>query len=120
MEDNTENTPHLTFYWHNSVSSSSTNIFTEYYSGQVEEKKSKGQAGRQVEQAAQEEHFQVWDKFWGRPGYGAPRQSGQHKENLMKMLHYPKQVTDSNNKHPFNHVRNQMILTLIMLAYYCY
>ena len=36
--------------------------------------------------------LKVWDKFWGRPGYGAPRQSGQNKENLMKMLHYPKQV----------------------------
>ena len=45
--------------------------------------------------AAQAEHFQVWDKFWGRPGYGAPRQTGQHKENLMKMLHYPKQVTEN-------------------------
>ena len=47
------------------------------------------------EDAAQAEHFQVWDRFWGRPGYGAPRQSGQNKENLMKMLHYPKQVTQS-------------------------
>lgn len=74
----------------------------------MEEKKSKGKEGRVEDQAAQAEHFQVgyeiitivkffislqvWDKFWGRPGYGAPRQSGQNKENLMKMLHYPKQV----------------------------
>ena len=58
------------------------------------------------EDAAQAEHFQVWDRFWGRPGYGAPRQSGQNKENLMKMLHYPKQVTQSqslycHDHHPF-------------------
>ena len=59
----------------------------------MEEKKSKGKEGKVEDDAAQAEHFQVWDKFWGRPGYGAPRQTGQHKENLMKMLHYPKQVT---------------------------
>ena len=61
----------------------------------MEEKRSKGQEGKVEEDAAQAEHFQVWDRFWGRPGYGAPRQSGQNKENLMKMLHYPKQVTQS-------------------------
>ena len=35
-------------------------------------------------------HFQQWDTFWGRPGYGAPREGrGPQKENLMKILHYP-------------------------------
>ena len=67
--------------------------YWDQLTGQVEEKKSKGKEGKVVDDAAQAEHFQVWDKFWGRPGYGAPRQTGQHKENLMKMLHYPKQVT---------------------------
>ena len=60
----------------------------------MEEKKSQGQAGKEAEDQAQADHFQAWDKFWGRPGYGAPRQAGvAHKENLMKMLHYPAQVT---------------------------
>ena len=36
----------------------------------------------------QRRHFQSWESFWGRPGYGAPRELTQ-KENLMKMLHYP-------------------------------
>ena len=65
----------------------------------MEEKRSKGQEGKVEEDAAQAEHFQVWDRFWGRPGYGAPRQSGQNKENLMKMLHYPKQVTQSPSRY---------------------
>lgn len=40
----------------------------------------------------QQRHFQSWDTFWGRPGYGAPREGkGTQKENLMKMLHYPAQ-----------------------------
>ena len=35
-------------------------------------------------------HFQQWDTFWGKPGYGAPREGKYtQKENLMKILHYP-------------------------------
>ena len=30
---------------------------------------------------------QSWDTFWGRPGYGAPRDSTQ-RENLMKNLYF--------------------------------
>ena len=64
--------------------------------GQVEEKRNAGTAGKAEEDQAQAQHFQAWDKFWGRPGYGAPRQDQgntvAHKENLMKMLHYPQQV----------------------------
>ena len=59
----------------------------------MEEKKTQGHVGKEAEDQAQADHFQAWDKFWGRPGYGAPRQTGvAHKENLMKMLHYPAQV----------------------------
>ena len=74
----------------------------EYWSqltGQVEEKRTAGTAGKVEEDEAQAQHFQAWDKFWGRPGYGAPRQDQgntvAHKENLMKMLHYPQQVITS-------------------------
>ena len=60
----------------------------------MEEKKTQGHAGKEADEQAQAQHFQAWDTFWGRPGYGAPRQAGgAHKENLMKMLHYPAQVT---------------------------
>ena len=24
----------------------------------------------------QQRHFEAWDGFWGRPGYGAPKQQG--------------------------------------------
>ena len=54
----------------------------------MEERAEQGAAGREEEQQQQAEHFQSWEKFWGRPGYGAPRDTA-HKENLMKMLHYP-------------------------------
>ena len=64
--------------------------------GQVEEKRNAGTAGKEEEDQAQAQHFRAWDNFWGRPGYGAPRQEQgntvAHKENLMKMLHYPQQV----------------------------
>ncbi len=36
--------------------------------------------------------MQSWESFWGRPGYGAPREGKMpHKENLMKILYYPDQ-----------------------------
>ena len=43
---------------------------------------------RRDDQEEQRRHFQSWESFWGRPGYGAPRANTQ-KENLMKILHYP-------------------------------
>jgi hypothetical protein len=37
----------------------------------------------------QKKHFENWETFWGRPGYGAPREGRIQKENLMKLLHFP-------------------------------
>ena len=60
---------------------------------------------KEAEDQAQADHFQAWDKFWGRPGYGAPRQAGvAHKENLMKMLHYPAQVTFTSLGEHYQHL----------------
>ena len=42
---------------------------------------------RQQEEEQQSQHFQQWDSFWGRPGYGAPRDSIL-KENLIKNLYF--------------------------------
>ncbi|TRY68296.1 hypothetical protein TCAL_07196 [Tigriopus californicus] len=41
------------------------------------------------EQEEQKRHFESWERFWGKPGYGAPRDGRNQKENLMKILHYP-------------------------------
>jgi len=62
--------------------------YWDQLTGQVDEKKQVGSKGKVIDEQQQKEHFQSWEKFWGRPGYGAPRESAQ-KENLMKMLHYP-------------------------------
>ena len=49
------------------------------------------------DEAQQMLHFQRWDTFWGRPGYGAPREGkGPQKENLMKILHYPSSKSPTN------------------------
>ena len=40
---------------------------------QVVERREGEAREREVNQAQQEKHFQSWDTFWGRPGYGAPR-----------------------------------------------
>ena len=55
---------------------------------EVREKQDRGEQSRRSEEARKAEHFQSWDQFWGRPGYGAPRDF-THKENLMKTLHFP-------------------------------
>jgi len=48
-------------------------------------------------QAEQMRHFENWETFWGRPGYGAPRAGkGSQKENLMKILHFPAQKVKVN------------------------
>jgi hypothetical protein len=40
----------------------------------------------------QKKHFENWETFWGRSGHGAPQTGkGPHKENLMRILHYPTQ-----------------------------
>ena len=46
-----------------------------------------GQRARMMEEEQQSQHFQQWDTFWGRPGYGAPRDSIL-KENLIKNLYF--------------------------------
>ena len=58
----------------------------------MDEKKDMGNKGKVIDEQQQKEHYKNWETFWGRPGYGAPRDSAQ-KENLMKMLHYPENTT---------------------------
>ena len=49
-----------------------------------------------MEEEQQRQHFQQWDTYWGRPGYGAPKPNGPQKENLMKILHYPASKSPTN------------------------
>ncbi|XP_059098913.1 uncharacterized protein LOC131893000 isoform X2 [Tigriopus californicus] len=49
------------------------------------------------EQEEQKRHFESWERFWGKPGYGAPRDGRNQKENLMKILHYPELNKAPNN-----------------------
>ena len=55
--------------------------------GQVTEKLDTRDRVRMMEEEQQSQHFQSWDTFWGRPGYGAPRDSIM-KENLIKNLYF--------------------------------
>jgi len=71
--------------WH---SAENKHQYWEQLTGQVDEKKEGGVRSRDVDREQQKQHFQSWETYWGRPGYGAPRDTVQ-KENLMKMLHYP-------------------------------
>ena len=63
---------------------------------------------REYDEEQQKQHFQSWETFWGRPGYGAPREvlrpnnydydcaySDDHKQNLATFA--PKEVL-----HPYN------------------
>eukprot|EP00096_Caligus_rogercresseyi_P010933 TRINITY_DN4138_c0_g1_i2.p1 TRINITY_DN4138_c0_g1~~TRINITY_DN4138_c0_g1_i2.p1 ORF type:complete len:446 (-),score=86.16 TRINITY_DN4138_c0_g1_i2:459-1796(-) len=53
---------------------------------------------RQFDEAQQRKHFESWGTFWGRPGYGAPKDGrGPQKENLMKLLHYSTTERSPNN-----------------------
>ena len=56
--------------------------------GQVAEKENLGQIGKKIDDQQQRKHFESWESYWGRPGNGAPRNVA-HKENLIKMLHFP-------------------------------
>ncbi len=57
---------------------------------QISSRDSQNQQKAKADDEQQRLHFQQWDTFWGRPGYGAPREGrNPHKENLMKLLHYP-------------------------------
>jgi len=72
-------------------------MYYEELAGQVQSKYEYQHAKRKFEEEQQMNHFQHWDTFWGRPGYGAPqRGKGPQKENLMKILHYPTAKSPNN------------------------
>ena len=71
-------------------------VYQNQLMGQVVEKSEIGVRDREREQAQQSQHFQSWDTFWGRPGYGAPRDN-TYRENLMKNLYYTDNKVLSNN-----------------------
>merc|ERR1712131_250181 len=56
-------------------------VYQHQLQGQVVEKLESGVREREREALQQNQHFQSWDTFWGRPGYGAPRDS-TNRENL--------------------------------------
>lgn len=72
----------------------------KYYYGelasQVAQKGQIQEAKHRMEEEQQMRHFQHWDTYWGRPGYGAPKPQGPQKENLMKILHYPTSKSPTN------------------------
>lgn len=61
--------------------------YFDQLAGQVSEKQEIGAKNINMDEEQQNQHFQNWETFWGKPGNGAPRDTIQ-KENLMKMLHY--------------------------------
>jgi len=63
---------------------------------QVVSKAQTSTAKARMEEEQQRQHFQHWDTYWGRPGYGAPKSHGPQKENLMKILHYPASQSPTN------------------------
>ena len=65
--------------------------YLEVLLDQVQSKMAHDIEKRKMDDERMQHHFQSFDTYWGRPGYGAPKQSGVQKENLMKILHYPSQ-----------------------------
>ena len=65
----------------------SSSQYQSQLSGQVVARKEEEVREKEVEELQQHHHFQSWDTFWGRPGYGAPRDH-THRENLMKNLYF--------------------------------
>lgn len=63
---------------------------------QVVSKAQTSTAKARMDEEQQRQHFQHWDTYWGRPGYGAPKAHGPQKENLMKILHYPASQSPTN------------------------
>ena len=66
----------------------SKQLYWEQLTGQVAEKQNLGELGKKIDDQQQRKHFESWESYWGRPGNGAPRNIA-HKENLIKMLHFP-------------------------------
>ncbi|XP_023345523.1 uncharacterized protein LOC111714611 isoform X2 [Eurytemora carolleeae] len=79
--------------WH---STGNKQLYWDQLTGQVGEKQHKFMQRRNEDEEQQKLHFQSWESYWGRPGYGAPR-NVTNKENLMKMLHYPSTVKNMPN-----------------------
>lgn len=72
-------------------------MYYETLSHQVQKKESEVSQNAKDDEDQQRMHFQSWETFWGRPGYGAPQDGkGPQKENLMKLLHYPTQKSPNN------------------------
>lgn len=66
--------------------------YWDQLTGQVSEKQEIGNKSKNMDDEQQNQHFQQWETFWGRPGNGAPRDVVA-KENLMKNLHYSDSAT---------------------------
>ena len=41
---------------------------------EVADKQDYNRHNREYDEEQQKQHFQSWETFWGRPGYGAPRE----------------------------------------------
>ncbi|XP_071746149.1 uncharacterized protein [Lepeophtheirus salmonis] len=65
---------------------------------QVNAREHANQIEKKNDEEQQKRHFESWETFWGRPGYGAPKDGrGPQKENLMKLLHYSTTEKSPNN-----------------------
>ena len=76
---------------HESNEGGGSRRYLEVLLDQVQSKMVNDIERRKMDDERMQHHFQSFDTYWGRPGYGAPKESGIQKENLMKILHYPTQ-----------------------------
>ena len=49
-------------------------VFTIWWMIKVADKQDYNRHNREYDEEQQKQHFQSWETFWGRPGYGAPRE----------------------------------------------
>ena len=71
--------------------------YLEVLMDQVQSKMAGQMEKRKLDDDHMQSHFQHFDGYWGRPGFGAPWQGkGPQKENLMKILHYPTTKVNEN------------------------